>query len=68
MFEIIESPTPRQRSVIATAATFAEAKRTVEFLGVAFMDDDADFPDCADVLLIDGRVLAIQPAGFTVEG
>lgn len=68
MIEIIERPTPCQRKVIATAATFAEAKATVEFLGVAFMEDDSDYPDCADALLLDGRVVAIQPVGFKVGG
>jgi hypothetical protein len=52
------------RTVIATKPTFAEAKAYVESLGVSYMEDDADHTDCADALLNDGRLLAIQPVGF----
>lgn len=63
MINIYESNMSR-RTVIATAATFAEAKVKVEAMGVAFMEDDADHADCADAYLNDGRIIAIQPEGF----
>jgi hypothetical protein len=66
MFEIIESPTPTQRNTIATAETFEEAKAKVEAMGVVLLEDDADYPGCADAYTTDGRVLAIQPEGFTL--
>jgi hypothetical protein len=28
------------------------------------MEDDPNYVDCADALLTDGRVVAIQPVGF----
>lgn len=67
MFEIIENNMNGRRAVIATEATFEGAKARVESYGVAFMDDDADYPNCADAYLADGRVIAIQPEGFTVK-
>lgn len=65
MIEIIESGV--RRHVIATVETFAAAKTKVEAMGVAFMEDDADHDDCADAYLNDGRVIAIQPEGFTTN-
>lgn len=49
------------RTVLKTFDTFAAAKAYVETLGVSFMEDDADNDDCADALLINGRIIAIQP-------
>ena len=66
MFEIIESTGLHRRTVIATLPTFEEAKAKVETMGVAFMEDDEDYPGCADVLLNDARLLAIQPVGFKI--
>ena len=66
MIAVIESPTPRQRITIATAETFIEAKALVSAMGVVFMEDDPDYDNCADAFLNDGRVLAIQPVGFTL--
>lgn len=63
MFEVREIGNGRV-NVIATRETFAEAKAHVESLGVTHMEDDADYTDCADALLNDGRVVAIQPVGF----
>ena len=66
MFEIIESTGIARRTVIDTAPTFEEAKAKVEAMGVAFMEDDADYPGCADAFLNDSRLIAIQPVGFKV--
>lgn len=66
MIEIFETNSLGRRSQIATAPTFAEAKAKVEAMGVAFMEDDADHTDCADAYLNDGRIVAIQPVGFTL--
>lgn len=57
---------PAGRTVIAKFDTFAEAKGHVEALGAVYMEDDADYPNCADAYLNDGRVIAIQPVGFTL--
>lgn len=66
MIEVIELLASR-RNVIATAATFAEAKDKVTAMGAAFMEDDAEYVDCADALLYDGRIVAIQPEDFTFD-
>lgn len=51
-------------TVIATRETFAEAKAFNVSLGVAFMEDDADYKNCADAFLNDGRLLTVTPEGF----
>lgn len=66
MFEIIETHMNNRREVIATAESFDAAKATVTAMGVSFMEDDADYPGCADAFMNDGRTIAIQPAGFKV--
>lgn len=65
MYEIIEVNMNARRTVIATAASFEDAKKLIADKA-AFMEDDADFPDCADAFLKDGRVVAIQPVGFSL--
>lgn len=67
MHEIIENNMMGRRTVIATAESFIAAKEAVVAMGVAFMEDDADYPECADAYLNDGRVLAIQPTGFKAK-
>lgn len=52
------------RRTFATFNTFEEAKARVEAMGVVFMEDDADHPNCADAFMTDGRVIAIQPVDF----
>jgi hypothetical protein len=66
MIEIIETTQSGHRRVIDTTEDFASAKLLVERLpgGVCFMEDDADYPECADAYMNNGRVLAIQPVGF----
>lgn len=66
MHEIIEIMNMR-RTLVATAPDFAEAKAKVEAMGVAFMENDTDYPECADAFMNDGRILAIQPEGFKLE-
>lgn len=66
MIEVSEINAHGRRTVLATAPTFADAKAQVEAMGVAFMEDDADHADCADAYLNDGRVIAVQPEGFTL--
>lgn len=66
MIQIIETGMNGRREVIGTAPTFTEAKAKVEAMGAAFMEDDADYPDCADAFMNDGRTLAIQPEGFRI--
>jgi G:T-mismatch repair DNA endonuclease (very short patch repair protein) len=53
-----------RKTVIATAPTFEEAKAKVEAMGVSFMEDDSDYPGCADAYMNDGRIIVIQPEGF----
>lgn len=68
MIEITEiTGDNNRRRVIATAETFDDAKAKVIAMGVVHMEDDADYPNCADAYLADGRVLAIQPKGFIVK-
>lgn len=67
MHELIETNMHGRRTVIATAPSFADAKAKAESMGVAFMEDDSDYPECADAYLADGRVVAIQPEGFTTH-
>lgn len=65
-----------RRTLIATIhnnpdsdiTAFAAAKARVAAMGVEFMEDDADYIDCADAFMKDGRILAIQPVGFTLTG
>jgi hypothetical protein len=52
------------RTVIAKVDTFEAAREHVAALGVVMLEDDADHPGCADALLTDGRLIAIQPVGF----
>ncbi len=66
MFEIIETSMNNRRATIATVDTFEVAKAHVEAMGVSFMEDDTDHPNCADAFLTDGRIIAIQPVGFKV--
>jgi hypothetical protein len=66
MFEITEITLTGHREVLATAASFIAAKNKVEEMGVLHMEDDSDYPDCADAYLEGGRVVAIQPVGFKV--
>lgn len=47
---------------------FAAAKVRVAAMGAAFIEDDVDYIDCADAYLNDGRIIAIQPVGFTLTG
>lgn len=63
MFNIIETNMSR-RNVIKTAPTFETAIDALCEMGVAFMEEDADYPDCADALLNDGRIVVIEPVGF----
>lgn len=56
-----------RRTLIAQEPTFAEAKARVERMGVAFMEDDSEYVDCADAYTNDGRIIAIQPDGFTLK-
>lgn len=64
MFEVTEITTTGRREVLATESSFIAAKNKVEEMGVLFMEDDADYPGCADAYLKGGRVVAIQPVGF----
>ena len=66
MIEIYETNALGRRSQIATAPDFAAAKALVEAMGVAFMEDDEDHTDCADAYLNDGRIVSVQPVGFTL--
>lgn len=66
MIQILETGT-HGHTVLATLPTFAEAKTRVIGMGCAFMEDDADYADCADAYLNDGRIIAIQPVGFTTK-
>lgn len=61
MFEITELGMNGRRTIIATAESFDDAKAKIEAMGVAFAEDDADYPGCADAYLNDGRCVAIQP-------
>lgn len=63
---IYETNLPHRRTLLATAPTFDEAKAKVEAMGVAFMEDDSDYAYCADAYMNDGRIIAIQPEGFTL--
>lgn len=56
-----------KRRVLKTVETFAEAKAEVLALGVAFIEDDEDYEDCADAILNDGSLIAIQPVGLKVK-
>lgn len=51
-------------AVIKTCASFDEAVAYVEGLNPICFEKDADYPNCADAFLRDGRILAIQPEGF----
>ncbi len=66
MIEIFETNSLGRRTQVATAPDFIAAKALVEAMGVAFMEDDEDHTDCADAYLNDGRIVAIQPVGFTL--
>lgn len=66
MIEVIEMIASR-RNVLARLDTFEAAKAKVESMGIAHMEDDSDYPNCADALLRDGRIIAIQPEGFTLD-
>ena len=66
MFNITEIGFSGRRNIIATAASFIEAKNKVEAMAPLYMEDDSDYPGCADAYLTGGRVVAIQPEGFTL--
>lgn len=66
MFEITELEMNGHRKIISTRNTFECAKAEAVAMGVSYMEDDADYPGCADAYLTDGRVIAIQPVGFKV--
>ena len=66
MFEILEFPTPSQRIVLGTFPSFDEAKDAVTAMGVIHMEDDDDYPGCADAYLTDQRIICVQPVGFKI--
>jgi hypothetical protein len=66
VYHITELQMGNSRRLVDTAETFAEAKAKVEAMGVSHMEDDPDYPTCADAYLTSGIVLAIQPEGFTL--
>jgi hypothetical protein len=51
---------------LATLDTFEAAKDYVNGLDPLLVEDDKDYPGCADAFLKDGRVVAIQPVGFKI--
>ncbi len=67
MIEIIEADSLSNRRRIATAETFEEAMTMVENMGAAFWEEDADYVDCADAFLKDGRIISVQPVGFSLD-
>lgn len=70
-FEILEtSDRPGgPRRIIAAAPSLADAIELArELLPVAFLEVDADYPDCADFITSTGGVYCIQPEGFTLAG
>ncbi len=67
MHEVVEISSTGRRDVLATAPSFIAAKNAVEAMGVLHMEDDADYPGCADAYITGGRVVAIQPVGFKVQ-
>jgi hypothetical protein len=70
MFQLIESQMLRTHMVhilLETVATFEEALLKVEAMGAICLEEDADHEGCADAFLRDGRIMMIQPEGFTLE-
>lgn len=54
-----------KRVVAGGFPSLAEAKAYAEVnFNILFMEDDADYADCADLLTKSGMVFAIQPLGF----
>ena len=66
MFEVFERDSRLKKNVLANRASFEAAKDFVSSLGVVMLEDDKDYPGCADAFLNDGRVVAVQPVGFKV--
>lgn len=70
-FEILE-PSPRPggpRRIVASAPSFADAVELArELFAVAFIEEDADFPGCADFITSTGGLYCIEPEGFTLAG
>ena len=67
MFEVMDVSDISRRRVIATGASFEEAKAIIKDLGVIHMEDDAAFPGTADAFLKDGRLMMVQPVGFVAR-
>lgn len=63
MYEAIEFNVNRH-DVILTADSFEACKAAIIARGVAHIEDDEEYPNCADALMKDGTVVAIQPVGF----
>ena len=64
MVGIISAAVGNRYAVLKTFDTFAEAAEYVQSLKPVCFEPDADYPDCGDAILQDGRLLAIQPEGF----
>lgn len=57
------------RRIVATAPSFADAVELArELFAVAYLEEDADFPGCADFITDAGQLFCIQPEGFTIAG
>jgi hypothetical protein len=70
-FEILETASRPggPRRIIGSAPSFADAVELAhELLPVLFLEEDDDFPGCADFITSTGLVCCIQPEGFTLTG
>lgn len=66
MFIVYDTTRPFQRKEVERFETFREAEEYVRSLGVHTFEQDASYTGCADAFMLDGRLLAIEPEGFTL--
>lgn len=59
---------PFAKEVIAKAESLDAALAYIdENLSPVLVEVDSDYPTCADGILADGRVISVEPEGFTLN-
>lgn len=70
MYIIYTTPdhNPFRKDVIATADALDSALAyVVDNLNPVLIEVDSNYPACADGILADGRVISVEPEGFTLN-
>lgn len=64
-FNLIESRLPATKLVLAQYDTFEAALSAAQCLVLVYGEEDDQNPGCWDGFLADGRIVSIEPVGFS---